>query len=306
MGQLAITGGRKVIDEVRTSKEWPGPKAVSPIARMFSEYCGAEYTIPFSAGTAALSAGLVAAGVGPGDEVIVPSFTWPASVNCVLHVNGIPVFADIDPRTFTIDPEDVKKKITDKTKAVIPVDMYGHPADIFKLMEIAESHDLIVLDVYHMYTCLYDEELIGVPRRLFVGALEAEGVPVVTYINSANWLLFAGGREVSVGPIHLRPVFQAKDLYGKGCPFQCPHGRMPDYDEGSLPVTERIVDAEFSIQQHDLSVPYTEERMQLYADAIEKVVENVNELRCDRDEALDRHFPAFRTGADAGADSSSR
>jgi hypothetical protein len=132
--------------------------------------------------------------------------------------------------------------------------------------------------VFHMYTCLYDADAVGATRGRFLEAVRAEGVPVITYINSANWLLFPGGREVSVGPIHLRPVFQEKDLYGKGCPFQCPHGKTPDYAEGTLPVTERLVHEEFNIDQHSLSAPHGPERMRQYADAIIKVIENAGEL----------------------------
>jgi len=132
--------------------------------------------------------------------------------------------------------------------------------------------------VYHMYACLYDAQAVGVPRKRFLEAVKAEGVPVITYINSANWLLFPGGSEVSVGPIHLRPVFQDKNLYGKGCPFQCPHGTPPDYAEGSLPVSERLVHEEFSLDQESLSAPHGKERMQRYAEAIRKVIDNVEEL----------------------------
>jgi len=77
----------------------------------------------------------------------------------------------------------------------------------------------------------------------------------------------------------LRPVFQEKNLYGKGCPFQCPHGKSPEYEEGSLPVSERLVREEFNIDQHSLDAPHDTRRMQLYADAIVKVIENIDELK---------------------------
>ena len=146
MAQLAINGGTPVLPPLPPEGEPRGPKHRAPLETRFSEYCGADHVIQFSSGTAALTAGLVAIGVGPGDEVIVPSFTWPASVNCILHVNGIPVFADIDPDTFTIDVADVERKITDRTKAIIPVDYAGHPAPIPELMELAEAHGLYVLE----------------------------------------------------------------------------------------------------------------------------------------------------------------
>ena len=133
--------------------------------------------------------------------------------------------------------------------------------------------------VYHMYTCMYDETVLGVPRNRFVEALEAEGVRAVTYINTANYLRFPGGSRVEVGPVHLRPVFQEKNLYGKGCPFQCPLGATPNYDVGTLPVSERLVHQEFNIEQHRLDAPVDMQTVERYAEAIVKTVENIAELR---------------------------
>lgn len=97
-----------------------GPK-VAEFERAVAEYVGAKYAVAISNDTAALHAACHAAGIGPGDEVITTPVTFAASANCVLYCGGTPVFADIDPQTYNIDPEDIRRKITDKTKAIIPV-----------------------------------------------------------------------------------------------------------------------------------------------------------------------------------------
>ena len=91
------------------------------LEKTFAQKFGVKYAVAFANGTATLHAGLVAAGVGPGDEVIVPPLTMASTSLAVLHANAIPVFADINPDTFTIDPSDIKKKVTKYTKAIIPV-----------------------------------------------------------------------------------------------------------------------------------------------------------------------------------------
>lgn len=133
--------------------------------------------------------------------------------------------------------------------------------------------------VYHLYTLLYDEEFFGVPREIFQKAIRAEGLCIVTYVNSANYMYFPGGRYISAGPVHHRHVFQKKDLYGKGCPFKCPFGTEPDYSKGSLPVTERITNQELNIEQPLISLPNTTETMQTYIDVFTKVIENIDRLR---------------------------
>jgi len=99
-----------------------------------------------SSGTAALISGLLAAGCGPGDEVLTVAYTWVATAGAILRVNAAPVFADIDPKTFTMDVEDAKRKLTPQTKAILPVDFYGHPAPIPELMELAEKHGIVVIE----------------------------------------------------------------------------------------------------------------------------------------------------------------
>jgi len=119
---------------------------VAEFEKLFSKFLGTKYAVAVSSGTAALHASLLALGVGPGDEVIVPSFTFSATCNVVLHVGARPVFVDIDLDTYTMNPNEVKKALTSKTKAIIPVHLYGHPADMKPIKEAAEEEGIYVIE----------------------------------------------------------------------------------------------------------------------------------------------------------------
>jgi perosamine synthetase len=114
-------------------------------AKDFGTYVGAEYVLPTDSCTSALHLGLWALGIGPGDEVIVPDLTWVATANAVRFVGAKPIFADIDPVTWCIDPKSVRTLITSKTKAVIPVHLYGYVADIEEVVKICNEHKLSLL-----------------------------------------------------------------------------------------------------------------------------------------------------------------
>lgn len=111
----------------------------------FAAYIGVSHAVAVSSGTGALMACLAALGIGPGDEVIVPGYTFIASISSIILSRAIPVLAEID-ESLTIDPEDIKKKITDKTKAILPVHMLGNPCNMDKIMEIAREHNLYVIE----------------------------------------------------------------------------------------------------------------------------------------------------------------
>ena len=113
---------------------------------MLAEYIGTKHAIVFNSGTSALHAALLAYGIGPGDEVIVPAFTFIATANAPLFVGAKPVFADIEERTFGLDPEDVVGKITPRTKAIIPMHYGGCPCLIAELSEIARQHNLLLIE----------------------------------------------------------------------------------------------------------------------------------------------------------------
>lgn len=122
----------------------------NPFVRTFEEsfaaWLGVDEAIGCANGTDAIEILLQAAGIGAGDEVIVPALTWISTGEAVTTIGATPVFADIDPATFTIDPASVEQAITERTKAIIPVHLYGHPADMGAIMAIAERHGLLVLE----------------------------------------------------------------------------------------------------------------------------------------------------------------
>jgi len=111
----------------------------------FAEYMGAKYCVATNSGTGSLMCCLAALGIGPGDEVIVPGYTFIASISSIILSKAIPVLAEID-ESLTIDPEDIKKKITEKTKAIMPVHMLGNPCEMDKIMEIAKEYNLYVIE----------------------------------------------------------------------------------------------------------------------------------------------------------------
>jgi dTDP-4-amino-4,6-dideoxygalactose transaminase len=122
-----------------------GPK-VAEFQKRFADYCGAKHAVAVNNGTAALQVALQALGIGKGDEVITTAFSFVASANCAVYLNAKPVFVDIDPKTYNIDSTQIESKITKKTKAILPVHLYGLVSDMDPIMEIAEKHNLKVLE----------------------------------------------------------------------------------------------------------------------------------------------------------------
>lgn len=122
-----------------------GPQVVA-LEKEWAEFVGAKHCLTTGSGTAALHMALAALDVGPGDEVIVPSYTFLATASCVLHQMAIPVFVDIEPNTYTMDPTKIEAAITPRTKAIIPVHIQGCPADMDAILEIANRHGLHVIE----------------------------------------------------------------------------------------------------------------------------------------------------------------
>ncbi len=153
------------IDEVVASLKsgWlgTGPK-VQKFEKMFCDYKKAKYAIALNSCTAALHLAMLAIGIGPGDEIIVPTMTFAATANAVIHTGAIPVFVDCQQDTMNIDPEDVVRKITTKTKAIIPVHFAGRPCEMDVIMEIARKNNLNVIeDCAHAIETEYKGKKIG-------------------------------------------------------------------------------------------------------------------------------------------------
>lgn len=135
---------------------------VEQFEREFATYLGVKHAISVNTGTAALHIALLAAGVGEGDEVIVPAFTMAASWMAVMYTGAKPVFVDVDPTIYTLDTSLVEAAITPRTKAIMPVHIYGHPADMDPVMAIAKKHNLIVIeDAAESHGATYKGKLTG-------------------------------------------------------------------------------------------------------------------------------------------------
>jgi perosamine synthetase len=134
-----------VVEVLRSDWLTTGPK-VAEFEEAFAARVGAKYAVSFSSGTAALHGAACAAGLGPDDEAITSPMTFAATANCVLYQGAVPVFADVCPDTLNLDPDQLKARITPKTRAVLPVDYAGHPADLDPILALADRHGLTVIE----------------------------------------------------------------------------------------------------------------------------------------------------------------
>ena len=182
MNKLAINGGEKTIDknfdwpvfdesdvlavtEIAKSGQWGNPECggvVEAFEKEFAEFCGAKYALACVNGSVALRLALIASGVRPGDEVIIPPYTFIATASIVVEANCVPVFVDIDPETYNLDPVAIEKAITPRTKAIIPVHFGGQSCDMDAIMDIANKHQLTVIeDACHAHGGEYKGKKLG-------------------------------------------------------------------------------------------------------------------------------------------------
>lgn len=180
--ELAINGGNKTvtrtfswplfdeadvqaITDVARSGQWGNPDCkglVEKFEKEFAAFCGSKYAIACVNGSVSLRLALIACGVKPGDEVIVPPYSFIATASVVIEANCVPVFVDIDPRTYNIDPEKIEAAITKKTKAIIPVHFAGLACDMDRIMNIANKHNLFVIeDAAHAHGGEYKGKKLG-------------------------------------------------------------------------------------------------------------------------------------------------
>ncbi|WP_340598659.1 UDP-4-amino-4,6-dideoxy-N-acetyl-beta-L-altrosamine transaminase [Priestia megaterium] len=150
-----------VINVLKSDFITTGP-TIEQFEKQVADYVDAKYAVAFSSGTAALHGACFAAGISTNDEVITTPITFVASANCVLYQNGKPVFADIDPETYNICPKSIREKVTNKTKAIIPVHFTGQPAKLDEVLKIAQEYNLIVIeDAAHALGSKYKNKKIG-------------------------------------------------------------------------------------------------------------------------------------------------
>jgi len=140
----------------------PGSPQITALAKEWKDYIGTKHCIVLNSGTAALHAAIAAAEIGPGDEVITTPFSFLTSTTSILYQNGIPVFADIDSKTYNLDPDRIEEKISEKTKAILPVDIAGLSCDIDKINAIAKRHHLLVIeDACQAHGATYKGKKVG-------------------------------------------------------------------------------------------------------------------------------------------------
>lgn len=175
---------RRDIDKVVSvlESEWvtQGPK-IDEFEKALAAYCGAKYAVAVSSGTAALHIACLAADIGRGDEVITSPITFAASANCVLYCNAKPVFADIEDRSINIDPENIKKAVNKRTKALIPVHFAGFPCDMQDIYSLAKKNKLTVIeDAAHALGAEYKGSKIGSCRYSDMTAFSFHPVKAIT------------------------------------------------------------------------------------------------------------------------------
>ncbi len=152
---------REIVGSLRTGWLGTGPK-VAQLEREFRDYKGAAYAVAVNSCTAALHLSMLAAGIGPGDEVITTALTFCATVNTIIHAGAKPVLVDVDPVTFNIDPQEVAAKITSRTKAVVPVHFAGRACDMDALVAIAQKRGLMIIeDCAHAVETTYKGKQAG-------------------------------------------------------------------------------------------------------------------------------------------------
>lgn len=180
--QALLPYGRQTLTETDVAaatevlrSDWltTGPK-VAEFEEAIADYVGVRHAVSFSSGTAALHAAVLAAGLKPGDEAITTPLTFCATANAVLYGGGTPVFADVRDETLTIDPEEVERRITPRTKALLPVDYAGHPADLDALLALADRHELLVIeDAAHALGAKYRSRMVGSISHMSVFSFHA-------------------------------------------------------------------------------------------------------------------------------------
>jgi len=150
-----------ILEVLNSGQMVQGPRVREFEAR-FAEMCGVEHAIATSSGTTALHIAMLAHGIGASDEVITSPFSFIASANCALYVGARPVFVDIEPNYFTIDPAQIEARITPKTKAIVPVHLYGQACEMDAIMEIAQKHKLAVIeDACQAHGATYKGQKVG-------------------------------------------------------------------------------------------------------------------------------------------------
>ncbi|MDN5310226.1 MAG: perosamine synthetase [Methanolobus sp.] len=183
----------EAVSEVLRSGMIAQGQRVADFEQAFAEYNGVDHAVAVNSGTAALHAALLAHGIGKGDEVITSPFSFVATANSVLFTGATPVFADIEPEAFILDPDLVAEKITPRTKAIMPVHLYGHPADMDAMRDLAEDkHLLLIEDACQSHGATFRGKMVG---SFGTGAFSF--YPTKNMTTSEGGMLTTNSREVA-------------------------------------------------------------------------------------------------------------
>ncbi|MCI9250972.1 MAG: UDP-4-amino-4,6-dideoxy-N-acetyl-beta-L-altrosamine transaminase [Lachnospiraceae bacterium] len=255
----------KAVSEVLTSDFVTcGPK-VAELERALAEYTGAGYAVAVSNGTAALHCACIAAGIGPGDEVITTPLTFAASANCALYCGAQPVFADVDPKTYNIDPASIESHITEKTKAVVAVDFTGQAAKIREIREICDKHGLIFIeDAAHSIGTKYE----GKPAGSLADMTCFSFHPVKTITSGEGGAVTSNDRELYKKLVlaHTHGITHEEEQMEEG-----PHEGPWYYEQISLGYNYRMTDFQAALLLSQLK------KLDRFAERRKEIVRRYNE-----------------------------
>ncbi|MCR4928839.1 MAG: UDP-4-amino-4,6-dideoxy-N-acetyl-beta-L-altrosamine transaminase [Lachnospiraceae bacterium] len=255
----------KAVSEVLVSDYLTcGPK-VSELERKIAAYCGCKYAVAVSNGTAALHCACIAAGLKPGDEVITTPLTFAASANCVLYVGATPVFADVNPETYNIDPESIKAHITDKTKAVIAVDFTGQCVENEKIRAICDEYNLIFIeDAAHAIGSSYKGKKVGSLADMTCFSFH----PVKTITSGEGGAITTNNEEFHKKLVlaHTHGITHDEDLME-----DAPHEGPWYYEQISLGYNYRLTDIQSALLISQL------EKLELFKKKRQEIVKKYND-----------------------------
>ena len=255
----------KAVSEVLVSDYLTcGPK-VSELEEKLAAYCGCKYAVAVSNGTAALHCACIAAGLKPGDEVITTPLTFAASANCVLYVGATPVFADVNPETYNIDPESIKAHITDKTKAVIAVDFTGQCVENEKIRAICDEYNLIFIeDAAHAIGSSYKGKKVGSLADMTCFSFH----PVKTITSGEGGAITTNNEEFHKKLVlaHTHGITHDEDLME-----DAPHEGPWYYEEISLGYNYRLTDIQSALLISQL------EKLELFKKKRQEIVKKYND-----------------------------
>ena len=245
-----------------------GPK-VEELERSLCSFTGAKYAVAVNSGTSALHCACIAAGVGPGDEVITTPITFAASANCAVYCGAKPVFADINPKTYNIDPSSIREKITERTKAVVAVDFTGQAVEIDEIKAICEEHNLVFIeDAAHSIATKYKGRQVGCLADMTCFSFH----PVKTITGGEGGAILTNDEELYKKLVlaHTHGITHDESMM-EGAPHEGPWY----YEQISLGYNYRLTDFQAALITNQLG------KIDKFADRRKEIVKHYNEAFAD-------------------------